>query len=402
MKFRDWIADVATDQWMIYIKRLSANDTGATKSHQVGIYFPKHVLGELFPSISRTDHKNPDTYFTAVVDSDDVPEHQLRAIYYNNRFFGVKNGRDEKRVTQWKKHVDYTPLQDKEKTGSIAIFAFNANPSGNSEYMKAWVCRNLEEEDYLEERVGEIDPLSTYFDRGDATFEGLFSTGTISMEEYPAEWNQEFPSGAAIIQYLFERRFHSSLDVDKRILKRRTHEFNLFKLVEHKHTFPLIKDGFDNVDEFIELANRVLNRRKSRSGKSLELHLEKIFLEENLTTFGTQCRTEVNKRPDFLFPSCEAYNTETFPDERLRMLAVKTTVKDRWRQITGEANRIDSPYLFTLQKGVSENQFQEMKEQNVVLVVPKSLHETYPKPIRHELRTLAGFIAETRRVYKDY
>ncbi|WP_366544546.1 type II restriction endonuclease, partial [Salmonella enterica] len=80
--------------------------------------------------------------------------------------------------------------------------------------------------------------------------------------------------------------------------------------------------------------------------KSLELHLEQLFNEYGLKTFETQAVTEGNKKPDFLFPSAQAYHDEAFPEQKLRMLAVKTTCKDRWRQILNEADRIQDIYLF--------------------------------------------------------
>ncbi len=397
MEFKDWVFDIANDDWIIYIKRLSANDTGATKSHQVGIYFPNSVLGTVFPTINRIDVKNPDVNFRAVVDSDDVPEQSLRAVYYNGKVL-KQSTRNEKRITRWSTGVDYTPLQDKEKTGAIAVFAFN-NSAGDSEYMRSWVCRNIEEENYLEERVGEVDPKSSYFERGDIIFGGVLPAGSLKVEKYPPEWNDAFPSGSEIINHLFAQGFHAELGVDSRILKRRDHEFDLFKLVEHHHSFPLIKKGFENVEGFIKLANSISNRRKSRSGKSLELHLENIFKEEGLDDFGVQCTTEGNKKPDFLFPDCASYHDPEYPENKLRMLAVKTTVKDRWRQILNEANRIDFSYLFTLQQGVSENQFKEMQEEKVKLVVPKPLHKAFPKGIRGDIYSLSGFIEETKTLY---
>ena len=393
MEFKSWIGEISNDKWMVYIKRLSANDTGATKSHQVGIYFPKPVLAAIFPTINRLDEGNPEVLFKAAVDSDAVPEQELLAVYYNQKT------RNEKRITRWKKGVSYTPLQDVEKTGSIAIFAFNNEGSGDSEYMRAWVCRNVDEEDYLEDRIGMVDPQSTYFERGDIIFEGIPPSGELKVEKYPPEWNDDFPSGAEIIHYLFEKRFHSDLSVDERILKRRSHEFNLFKLVEHYHALPLIRNGFEDVENFIKLANSITNRRKSRSGRSLELHLENIFKEEGLTRFGVQCKTEGNKKPDFLFPDCASYHESVFPVEKLRMLAVKTTVKDRWRQILNEASRLDSRYLFTLQQGVSENQFHEMTVENVKLVVPKPLHSSFPKTVRSSLCSLQEFITQTKELY---
>jgi hypothetical protein len=73
-------------------------------------------------------------------------------------------------------------------------------------------------------------------------------------------------------------------------------------------------------------------------------------------------------------------------------------VKDRWRQILNEARRIDTKHLLTLQEGVSPEQFAEMEEEGVVLVVPKSLHTAYPKSVRPKLLTLSQFIAETHTV----
>lgn len=143
------------------------------------------------------------------------------------------------------------------------------------------------------------------------------------------------------------------------------------------------------------------NRRKSRAGKSLELHLEQLFNEYGLKTFETQAVTEGNKKPDFLFPSAQAYHDEAFPEQKLRMLAVKTTCKDRWRQILNEADRIQDIYLFTLQEGVSVAQFQEMQQERVRLVVPSSLHDKYPKAIREYLISLETFIDETKSLYAD-
>ena len=80
--------------------------------------------------------------------------------------------------------------------------------------------------------------------------------------------------------------------------------------------------------------------------------------------------SEGKKRPDFLFPSAEAYRRPDFPAGRPRMLAVKTPRKDRWRQILNEADRIDRMHLLTLQEGDSQTQFREMNEANVQLVIP--------------------------------
>ena len=43
---------------------------------------------------------------------------------------------------------------------------------------------------------------------------------------------------------------------------------------------------FKSMEDFMATANSVSNRRKSRAGRSLELHLEKIFTENGVTNFS--------------------------------------------------------------------------------------------------------------------
>ena len=73
------------------------------------------------------------------------------------------------------------------------------------------------------------------------------------------------------------------------------------------------------------------------------------------------------------------------------MLAVKTTMKDRWRQILNEANRVEQKHLLTMQEGISETQFREMIDAKVTLVVPKPIMEKFPSSVQPHLQTLESF-----------
>lgn len=173
----------------------------------------------------------------------------------------------------------------------------------------------------------------------------------------------------------------------------------IFRSVEEAIEFPWVSKGFATVDEFIARAQTILQRRKARSGRSLELHTRHIFIEESLqenVQFSHQPVSEPGKRPDFLFPSQAAYQTKDFPADQLRMLAVKTTCKDRWRQILNEADRIPTKHLLTLQEGVSEGQFREMTEAGVQLVVPRKLINAFPSSVQGHLQTLESFIGAVR------
>jgi len=147
------------------------------------------------------------------------------------------------------------------------------------------------------------------------------------------------------------------------------------------------------VEDFVDMANKVLNRRKSRAGKSLEHHLSAIF-DHNKIQYTAQAVTEGNKKPDFLFPSEKAYHDMTFSIEKLCTLAAKTTCKDRWRQILNEANRLRDrhKYLCTMQQGISSSQMDEMQDEKVILVVPKPYIKSFPRDKQDRIWTVSRFV----------
>ena len=168
-------------------------------------------------------------------------------------------------------------------------------------------------------------------------------------------------------------------------------EYDLFRRIEEIQYGDIIRAGFTSMQDFIDTANSVLNRRKSRAGKSLEYHLEAIFQGNNLP-YEPQVVTEEKKRPDFVFPSGSAYHNPSYPADKLIVLGAKTTCKDRWRQVINEADRVKTKYLCTLQQGISPQQLHEMRSENVVLVVPAPYITTYPQEYRQEIFSLAKFI----------
>ncbi|EHN8893055.1 type II restriction endonuclease [Enterobacter hormaechei subsp. xiangfangensis] len=397
--FQEWLLRIAGDNYFLYIKRLSANDTGATGGHQVGLYISSDIAEKLLPSINNTQELNPSVFLTAHVSSHEYPDSEARAIYYNNRFFG--GTRNERRITRWGRG---SPLQDPENTGALTLLAFKQDEQGgDSSEVNIWVCVNPDEENIIESVIGEVIPGTLIFGPSSEILGGLSLQHAPVNHKYniPDAWKQQFPSGSEIIQYAGRHYAKNSNDPDEQLIDRRRIEYDIFLLVEELHVLDIIRKGFGSVDEFIALANSVSNRRKSRAGKSLELHLEHLFVEHGLRHFATQAVTEGNKKPDFLFPSAEAYHDIGYPEENLRMLAVKTTCKDRWRQILNEADKIRQIHLFTLQEGVSQAQHSEMRDAGVKLVVPSSLHRKYPEAVRGELMTLGAFIAELAGLYAE-
>ena len=392
-----WLDEMQEKSAFIYAKRLSANDTGATDSHQVGIYLPEAVVHGAMPSIRRFDTQNPDLNVSCNIRSHGPAKNEVRAVYYNNKYFG--GTRDEARLTCWAWGGYQSPMKDPENTGALAIFAFSWEKGGlDADVLDVWVCRSPGEEELIEEQFGAILPGAAISGMLEALRGGVvFQHEPCRDVRIPSEWTDVFPTGKDILELVFKMSDALSLSPDERLMKRRELEFSVFQMVERSHVLPKIKNGFLAVDDFIAVANSVANRRKSRSGKSLELHLGKIFDEEGLKSVGEQCVTENRKKPDFLFPCCAAYKNLGFPAQKLRMLGVKTTCKDRWRQVLSEAERIPEKHLFTLQEGVSENQYDEMRGASITLVVPKGLHRKYPKKVRDKIMTLSEFVADTKK-----
>ncbi|WP_217999780.1 type II restriction endonuclease, partial [Pseudomonas tremae] len=131
-----------------------------------------------------------------------------------------------------------------------------------------------------------------------------------------------------------------------------------------------------DVDGFLSFSLSVQNRRKSRVGLALENHLELLFAENGLR-YARTAVTENKAKPDFLFPGMAEYHNPAYDSLKLTMLGVKSTCKDRWRQVLAEADRINNKHLLTLETAISTHQTDEMASKCLQLVLPRGLHQTY-------------------------
>ena len=170
-------------------------------------------------------------------------------------------------------------------------------------------------------------------------------------------------------------------DPDAALLAWLEFEEALFRRLERAYLGTRIRAGFledgePDVDSFVSTALSVLNRRKSRMGLSLENHIEATVQAWGLR-YERGAQTEGKSKPDFLFPGAAEYHDQSFDAGLLAMLGVKSTLKDRWRQVLAEAARIGEKHLLTLQPGISDNQMTEMQRHQLRLVVPVALHGAY-------------------------
>ena len=105
-------------------------------------------------------------------------------------------------------------------------------------------------------------------------------------------------------------------------------------------------------------------------------------------------RPNIDGKPDVVIPNEAAYHDKDYPLDKLFIIGVKTTCKDRWRQVLNEGKRVPEKHILTIQPGISTNQLNEMHKANVTLVVPKRFHKDYPKDRDITLLTVEEFISK--------
>ena len=365
----------------VFCKFLSANDTGRTGGHQAGIYISKPSVPILFDEPEKKG-QNKEKWVKVKWHNDF--ETDTRFIYYG------QSTRNEYRITNFGRGF---PFLKPEYTGALFVFVQNS-----SEDYQGFVLNTEDEINQFLDAFG-ISPTET---------NRLIETQIVApelhekmeVEKFISELDVDFPSSELmsaaarrIQDTVFDHQEFIRTNPDRKLLDWTDAEYRLFRALEYARYGEMITRGFSSVEDFIATANQVLNRRKSRAGKSLEHHLAAIF-DGNQIIYQSQAITEGNKKPDFLFPSQEAYHDDTFPTDKLISLAAKTTCKDRWRQVINEADRLRgrNKFLCTLQQGISAAQMDEMEAEQVILVVPKPYIQTYPKDRQERIWTVGKFV----------
>lgn len=363
-----------------FCRFITANDTGKNGSHQAGFYIPKCAAPLLFDTPG-VKGENKDKMVKIKWQDDFTTD--SRFIYYGQ---GTRN---EYRITRFGKGF---PFFEEDNVGDLLIIA-----QQNEDYYNGFVLQTDED----------IDDFFAHFNLSPEKTNQLIDVARANTSEKKLEIGiqklialyNDFPETRQMAQFareVYNNAYHITdahicKSPDEQLLKWIDTEYSLFRSFEEKVYAPIYRTPFSNCQELIKFSNIILNRRKSRAGKSLEHHLATIFTVTQLK-YEEQAVTEGNKKPDFLFPNGEAYHNIHFPADKLVFLGAKTTCKDRWRQVLNEADRIETKYLFTLQQGISKNQLREMKQEHLKLVVPASYLASFDHEFQPEIETLASFI----------
>lgn len=377
-----------------YCKFLSANDSGETGGHQAGILISKKALAMLFDTGRPLEHI----------------EKRTVSILWQNELdrlstFTYYESKGELRITGFTRGFPYL---NKEATG--ALFVLTEAKDNNFCYEAFFLYTEDEIETFL--NTFGLSPTET---NNLITKRPVISTSRqefIAIQKFidsiTVDHKISFPDSYTmsktardIENAVYNHRELIRVNPDKKIIDWTEQEYRLFREIEQFTYGSVIRNGFKDMESFVELANQVLNRRKSRAGKSLEHHISAIF-DGNSIAYEEQVITEGKKKPDFIFPSGQAYHDNSFPTDKLVSLASKTTCKDRWRQILNEADRLrgKNKFLLTLQQGISTAQIEEMTAEKVVLVVPKQYISSYPKEQQEKIWTVKKFIGYLQEIQR--
>lgn len=389
----DYFKDIA---W----KRLSAVEVDPTRSNQRefnGVASLRQILGD-----SRIEGLPAHCLYFGEAE-EDISTGQSYLTYYDAR----KNIPD--RSSEYRLYFTKTSVTEKAEAGDLLIIGRKSDDS----LMFIIAKEGTSFESQMFWLFGISDDLRPVFEvraikrNEQISFAAGLILETLGIEIAPAgdEWldemlirfNGEFPPTKDFSEFARETVDYIAVsdNPDTALISYMEHEELLFKTLERHIVSERLETDFEDVDDFISYSLSVQNRRKSRTGYALENHLEVIFTDTGIT-YSRNKETENRAKPDFLFPGIDFYHNRRFPIERLSMLAVKSTCKDRWRQALSEARRINRKHLLTLEPSISVNQTNEMAANDLQLVVPEELHQTYKPEQRDWLMDLSSFIQHVR------
>jgi|ERR1051326_32011 type II restriction enzyme len=367
----------ATKYGNALLKFISPNDAGETRSHQFGFYLPINAY-RMFtphPPIKGTKKKH-----WVKIEWQDERETASVITWYG------KKTRSEYRLTRFGRNF---PFLNPDMVGNLLVLI----PQTNAEFL-AYVLDLEDDIEEIQTALG-VEPFESW---------GIYRNGVAELETEDecidrhfrqlAQSFTAFPKGIvfsdkarkALVECV--RKFQSK-SADDVLLASMEAEFRLFRIVERQVCQAEIVRIKKDVDDFLRTASTIMNRRKSRAGRSLENHVE-FLLKKARIPF--EMRPRIDGKPDVIIPNRRAYYDPEYPIDRLFVIGIKTTCKDRWRQVLNEGRRVPKKYLLTIQPGISNNQLNEMKQANIVLVVPQNLHKEYSPKRTVQLLTIEQFI----------
>lgn len=212
------------------------------------------------------------------------------------------------------------------------------------------------------------------------------------LERFDGAMPTEFPDTRTMATLAHDRvgRDPRDADADEILELWLTTETDLFMILERAEGERRIA-ACTTFDEHVSTVLSILQRRKARRGRSLEIHLEALFTVRGLP-YERQVETEPGSTSDFILPGIAAYRAldgARGTDGGVLHLGAKSTARERWKQVLSEASRLRRRHLATLDPHLSEASLTAMVDHDVIPVMPARLGALYTNGA---VMTVEGFI----------
>jgi hypothetical protein len=404
------VEDLATRSSRLFLKKLSRNDTSWADDagkHQAGFYIPAEIRESgFFPPLVATNpdkshiyfapcvsfwpqtgetkksgmrhysNKGPETHFTV------IPHELFSGLSPASLLLAGKFLAPFGEASHWFVVINSTS-EDAEivettlDLGSDFHFGlFDADTLGTARNLAADEASELIEQLHHALRSGTLDAFINTVSRipapgliaAEAQQNFIAMTGATSLDPYQLD-----KPGDAIMRISRDIEY----DIFKRHeLRRRASEI-VRLLIRDPDMVTSIVRGFPLLDAVFLSASQ---QRKTRAGRSFENHLART-LKDGRIRFEEQAVLG-GRRPDFVLPSKRVVGLrESRPFIEALILSAKTTLRERWKQITHERFNC-AIFLATVDDRVSRPALDEMQAAGIGLVVPESLktsQETFYK-----------------------
>ena len=176
----------------------------------------------------------------------------------------------------------------------------------------------------------------------------------------------------ALLGQRFAQDAHGPLGPDEALYHGMEAESDIYFEMEHRiqsATLAQMQEAGADLTQVTSFVLSMLQSRKSRRGQSLQNHFAAL-LDREAIPYTAQCRTEPGETPDFIIPGCSAYHDAEYPSEKLRLVACKSTARERWRQILSEGDRVPNKYLLTVDPGLTLDTVAAMAKANLIAFLP--------------------------------
>lgn len=395
------IEELTAQSGSLFLKKLSRNDTSWAddpRKHQAGFYIPREIRESgFFPPLTATNadkphiffapcvslwpqtgeiksagmrhysNKGPETHFTV------VPHELFAGLNPASLLLAGKFRQPTEDATHWFVVIDSTSADAEILETALDIasdfhFAlFEPAMLAHAANLAVDEASQLIDQLHHAIRTGTLDQFVSSVSlippsgqiAAEAQREFCRLTGAASLNPY------ELPTpGDAIMRISRDIEY----EIFKRYELRRRASEVVRLLIREPDTATAVVKGFPLLDAVFLSASQ---QRKTRAGRSFESHLA-TTLSDGGIAFEEQAILG-GRRPDFVLPNKRVLGLrESRPFIDGLILSAKTTLRERWKQITHERFNC-AIFLATVDDRVSRQALDEMQAAGIGLVVPEAL-----------------------------